>query len=213
MMFGVPGFGRPFQGSRALALPYSAATRGRLQPTEECCRSSEHAGHLTCKCWLLLSEGHGFSHAIHYWHRRAASAAEGMLPIKRAHNIGTYFVTANCASKRSVFKSSEAPLYSLRCFNIIVRTTSYTLSSSCPTTSTSCLRRRASRSNAACNESRVASLAGTIFSEGIRDVWQKGFADHRIRNREDYLRHKVYIEQNPVKAGCVPLLRSMRGRP
>jgi REP element-mobilizing transposase RayT len=36
---------------------------------------------------------------------------------------------------------------------------------------------------------------------GLRDVWQKGFADHHCRDREDFLKHKTYIEQNPVRAG------------
>ncbi len=30
------------------------------------------------------------------------------------------------------------------------------------------------------------------------EVWQKGFADHRIRDAEDYMRHVEYIHQNPV---------------
>lgn len=35
-------------------------------------------------------------------------------------------------------------------------------------------------------------------------VWQKGFTDHRIRDWEDYEKHKHYIWLNPVKAGlCV----------
>ena len=38
---------------------------------------------------------------------------------------------------------------------------------------------------------------------GLRDVWQKGFADHRIRDRDDYDKHLRYIEQNPVAAGLV----------
>jgi putative transposase len=38
---------------------------------------------------------------------------------------------------------------------------------------------------------------------GLRDVWQKGFADHRIRDRVDYDKHLRYIDQNPVAAGLV----------
>ncbi|HVP44323.1 MAG TPA: transposase [Terriglobales bacterium] len=33
------------------------------------------------------------------------------------------------------------------------------------------------------------------------EVWQKGFADHRIRDAEDYERHRGYIHDNPVQAG------------
>ena len=32
------------------------------------------------------------------------------------------------------------------------------------------------------------------------EVWQKGFADHRIRDASDYRLHIIYIRQNPVKA-------------
>jgi putative transposase len=31
------------------------------------------------------------------------------------------------------------------------------------------------------------------------EVWQKGFADHRIRDASDYRLHIIYIRQNPVK--------------
>jgi putative transposase len=32
------------------------------------------------------------------------------------------------------------------------------------------------------------------------EIWQKGFSDHRIRDFADYLHHRDYIHQNPVKA-------------
>ena len=31
-------------------------------------------------------------------------------------------------------------------------------------------------------------------------IWQRGFTDHRIRDRMDYLHHRNYIHQNPVRA-------------
>ena len=33
------------------------------------------------------------------------------------------------------------------------------------------------------------------------DVWQPGFSDHRIRDSEDFRRHLIYIERNPIEAG------------
>ena len=37
-------------------------------------------------------------------------------------------------------------------------------------------------------------------------VWQeKGFTNHRIRDAEDYQRHREYIHHNPVKAGLVKI--------
>jgi putative transposase len=34
-------------------------------------------------------------------------------------------------------------------------------------------------------------------------VWQRGFSEVRVDNRESYLRHREYIAENPVKAGLV----------
>jgi putative transposase len=35
--------------------------------------------------------------------------------------------------------------------------------------------------------------------ESNMEVWQRGYADHRIRDAEDYLRHVSYIRQNLVR--------------
>jgi putative transposase len=42
---------------------------------------------------------------------------------------------------------------------------------------------------------------GLEFRRG--DIWQRGFTDHRIRDEEDFRRHRDYIHQNPVKRGLV----------
>jgi putative transposase len=31
-----------------------------------------------------------------------------------------------------------------------------------------------------------------------REIWQKGFTDHRIRDAQDFAAHRLYIHQNPV---------------
>src|SRR5271167_4393739 len=31
-----------------------------------------------------------------------------------------------------------------------------------------------------------------------REIWQKGFTDHRIRDAQDFAGHQLYIHQNPV---------------
>ncbi|HEY1730749.1 MAG TPA: transposase [Terriglobales bacterium] len=33
------------------------------------------------------------------------------------------------------------------------------------------------------------------------EVWQRGFSDVRVEDRESFLRHREYIAQNPVKRG------------
>jgi putative transposase len=35
------------------------------------------------------------------------------------------------------------------------------------------------------------------------EVWQRGFSDVRIRDRQSFSQHRAYIVQNPVKAGLV----------
>jgi putative transposase len=35
------------------------------------------------------------------------------------------------------------------------------------------------------------------------EVWQRGFIDHRIRDEFDYLEHRKYILENPVRRGLV----------
>lgn len=36
-----------------------------------------------------------------------------------------------------------------------------------------------------------------------REIWQKGFIDHRIRDVQDFAEHRLYIHQNPVMAKLV----------
>ena len=37
----------------------------------------------------------------------------------------------------------------------------------------------------------------------VGEVWQPGFSEVRVEDRESFLRHREYIAQNPVKAGLV----------
>jgi putative transposase len=36
-----------------------------------------------------------------------------------------------------------------------------------------------------------------------REVWQRGFTDHRIRNEMDFVHHQNYIHYNPVRRRIV----------
>ena len=134
----------------------------------------------------------------------AASAAEAMLPIRRVHNFGTYFVTANCAGKRSLFQvdRNSALLfqvlqhyrehYKLHAF-VLMPDHFHLLLTPQAMTLERCLQLIKG------GFSRRYHLEG-----GLKDVWQKGYADHRCRDREDFVKHKTYIEQNPVAAGLCP---------
>jgi putative transposase len=34
-----------------------------------------------------------------------------------------------------------------------------------------------------------------------REIWQRGFTDHRIRDDQDFVNHENYIHQNPSGVG------------
>jgi putative transposase len=36
-----------------------------------------------------------------------------------------------------------------------------------------------------------------------REIWERGYIDHRIRDTNDYRRHIEYMDQNPVRARMV----------
>ena len=36
-----------------------------------------------------------------------------------------------------------------------------------------------------------------------REVWQRGFTDHRIRDNHDFMHHRDYIRRNPVERHIV----------
>jgi putative transposase len=39
----------------------------------------------------------------------------------------------------------------------------------------------------------------------LGEVWQRGFSDVRIEDRESFLRHREYIAQNPVRKGLAKI--------
>ena len=43
---------------------------------------------------------------------------------------------------------------------------------------------------------------GSIIGR-TREVWERGFTDHRIRDAKDYENHRTYINENPVKRELV----------
>jgi putative transposase len=48
------------------------------------------------------------------------------------------------------------------------------------------------------------------YSHAVKDqlrspmeIWERGFTDHRIRDAEDFVHHRIYIHQNPVERKLV----------
>ena len=122
----------------------------------------------------------------------------------RVHNFGTYFISTQTWGRRSVFQTEKAAslfieilyLYRSRAayllhefvlmpnhFHLILTPVEITLE-------------------------RAIQLIKGGFSHRFRlevnskmEIWQRGFTDHRIRDVEDYAKHKRYLIMNPVEAG------------
>jgi putative transposase len=45
---------------------------------------------------------------------------------------------------------------------------------------------------------------------GTRELWQRGFTQHRIEDSNDFHSHHVYIHENPVRARIVMIARDYR---
>jgi len=43
-----------------------------------------------------------------------------------------------------------------------------------------------------------------------REIWQRGFTDHRIRDVADFIHHRDYVHRNPVERGIVTDLSQYR---
>jgi putative transposase len=123
---------------------------------------------------------------------------------KRAHNFGTYFITTNTLDRRQVFKyPPNAELfieklghyranYLLHAFVVMPDHVHILFTP-----------------QGVALERAVQLIKGG-FSRDLKrkwprllNIWQKGYTDHRIRDTEDFVRHKKYIEENPVMAGYV----------
>lgn len=121
---------------------------------------------------------------------------------ERQHQAGTFFITAVCAERRRIFQdTANAQLlwdhlqenrgraYLLHAFVIMPEHTHLLLT---PTQSL---------------EYAMQIVKGGFsrkygVATGRRtEVWQRGFTDHRIRDREDLFTRKFYIGNNPVGRG------------
>ena len=50
---------------------------------------------------------------------------------------------------------------------------------------------------------------GTLIGRN-REIWQRGFTDHRIRDAQDFVNHQIYIHRNPVERKLVANPREYR---
>jgi putative transposase len=118
----------------------------------------------------------------------------------RANNHGTYFVTSRTYNSRRLFQSEQngqlfldtlqhyrnEGRYKLHAFVVMPDHIHLLLTPAEDITL-----------------ERTMQLIKGGFSKRLNSklsVWQRGFTDHRIRDREDWDKHLAYIHDNPVRA-------------
>jgi putative transposase len=121
----------------------------------------------------------------------------------RASNFGTYFITSRTANQRRLFqptKNAELFLETLKHYrkeghyklhDFVVMPDHVHLLLTPQDTAIE----------------RAIGLIKGGFSHRLASklpVWQRGFTDHRIRDREDFDIRRQYIQQNPVRSNLVP---------
>ena len=124
-----------------------------------------------------------------------------MQPI-RVHNFGTFFTTTQTSERRSIFQVEETAHLFLRVLYTYAAQRRFLLHEFVVMpdhvhlilTPAETLERAMQLIKG--GFSRELSRAGSRRFE----IWQRGFSDHRIRDADDYLYHREYIYQNPVKA-------------
>ena len=120
----------------------------------------------------------------------------------RASNFGTYFITSRTANQRRLFhptKNAELFLETLQHYRkeghyklhdfVVMPDHVHPLLTPQNTTI-----------------ERAIGLIKGGFSHRLASklpVWQRGFTDHRIRDREDFDIRRRYIHQNPVRSNLV----------
>ena len=114
----------------------------------------------------------------------------------------TYFVTANACSSRSLFQAEPiarlflATIYDCRkqrkyqLHEFVVMPTHFHIILTPEVT----LERTPQLIKGGLSF-RVRTIVGD------KEIWERGYVDHRVRNASDYQHHKDYIHQNPCKAG------------
>ena len=126
------------------------------------------------------------------------------MPQERAHNFGTYFVTAPTWERRSVFQTERMAQLFLHVFYSYAAKGHYLLHEFVVmrdhvhliiTPHEIPLERAMQYIKGGFSHAAKADL------QFQGEIWQKGFSDHRIRDDADYLKHREYIHQNPVVAG------------
>jgi putative transposase len=122
----------------------------------------------------------------------------------RAHNFGTYFITAACAERRRIFQVDRNA--KLLVETILHYRTHYLLHAYVVMPDHFHLILTPQDVPL---ERTMQYIKGGFSHRYNADrklklqIWQRGYTDHRIRDMKDYEARKRYVEQNPVVRGLV----------
>ena len=120
----------------------------------------------------------------------------------RAHNFGTYFVTAETWERRALFRSQRLAELFLETLQHYRSEGKYLLHEFVVMPD----HFHALVTPDRITLERVMQLIKGGFSHRVGkvapnlEIWQRGFTDHRIRDAGDYAHHREYIRLNPLRA-------------
>ncbi|MCI0402426.1 MAG: transposase [Acidobacteria bacterium] len=121
----------------------------------------------------------------------------------RAHNFGTYFVTAQTWERRALFRSEKLAELFLETLQLYRSERKYLLHEfvlmpdhfhALLTPDGITLERTMQFIKGGFSHRAGKEVAPRL------EIWQRGFTDHRIRDAGDYCHHREYIRLNPVRA-------------
>ena len=121
------------------------------------------------------------------------------LPTKRLHAPGTYFTTSATADRRRLFQRQTTADLLLTTLQHYRKEGHYKLHAF--VVMPDHIHLLLTPQNIPLE--RAMMLIKGAFSRQLHapyPIWQRGFTDHRIRDLEDFLTHRTYIHDNPVRA-------------
>jgi len=120
----------------------------------------------------------------------------------RAHNFGTYFITAQTWNRRNLFHVEELAQLFADTIYLYRKDGKFELHEFVIMPD---LVHPIITPNSITIERTMQLIKGgyshTVGQAGrkVLEIWQRGYTDHRIRDFSDYEQHRIYIHQDPVR--------------
>ena len=124
---------------------------------------------------------------------------------QRVHNFGTYFVTTSTWRRRRLFQVERHAQLLVRILYTYAAKGEYRLHEFVVMKDHIHLLLTPAETLERAMQLIKGGFSRELSTSGCEgEVWQKGFTDHRVRDYDDYIKHRDYIHKNPVVAGyCV----------